>query len=293
MALDVGDGFKTFLTRLEPSAIEMQKATKHKSSVKACLEKNFECYSMIETGSIGNGTGIKRYSDTDYFATIPVKVLTDDSAYFLRKLKTALKETFPSTSGIEVNSPAVVIPFGIYASENLEVTPCNYSGMIDTTVGKFPKYTIPDGSGGWMASSPQAHNKYVDNLNDKLSGKLKPVIKFIKAWKFMQGVPLISFYVELRVAKFMSESIILSYDEAVYKTLLELHRVNLAAIRDPMGISGLISSTKTESQLDTAFSKLNTAVRRAEKAYEARLSGKLDTAFYYWKLLFTDNFPSR
>lgn len=293
MALDVSEGFKTFLSRLEPSQMERHKATKHKSSVKGCLEKNFECYSMVETGSIGNGTGIKRYSDTDYFASIPVKELTSGSAYFLRKLKVALKETFPNTFGIEVNSPAVVIPFGTYASENLEVTPCQYSGMIDTTFGKFPKYMIPDGNGAWMASSPQAHNSYVDNLNDKLRGKLKPVIKFIKAWKFMQGAPLLSFYVELRVAKFMSETIILSYDEAIYKALLELQRVKLAAIRDPMAISGLISSTKTAAQQETALSRLDTALVRAEKAYEARLAGKLDTAFNYWKLLFADNFPSR
>jgi hypothetical protein len=91
----------------------------------------------------------------------------------------------------------------------------------------------------------------------------------------------------------MSESIILSYDEAVFRCLEELGRIELSAIRDPMGISGLIQSSKTTTQQENAVSKINTAIGRAEKAYNARLKGNMDQAFYYWKLLYGDTFPSR
>jgi hypothetical protein len=64
-------------------------------------------------------------------------------------------------------------------------------------------------------------------------------------------------------------------------------------MRDPMGISGLIPSCKTEAQKSTALSKLGTALSRTEKAVEARLKGDLDNAFYYWNLFFNDDFPRR
>lgn len=104
MARDVGEGFKTFLDRLEPLSSESEKATKHRAGVKCCLENNFGCYGFTKTASIGNGTGVRHYSDTDYFASIPVKTLTNNSGYFLRTLKTALQGTFFSTAGINYNT---------------------------------------------------------------------------------------------------------------------------------------------------------------------------------------------
>lgn len=293
MARTVDQGFQLFLSWQEPLASESAKALSHRYSARACLDNNFECYGFTETGSFGNGTGVRHYSDVDYFASIPTKNLTANSANFLRKLKSAFQATFWNTQGIEVNTPAVVIPFGKYASENLEVTPCAYNGMTDTTLGKFPKYQIPDGNGGWMYSSPQAHNAYVKQVDKKLNGKLKPIIKLVKAWKFMNNVPIISFYVELRVTSILSDRAISSYDQALYLVFRELYRLQLAAIQDPMRISGLIPASKSLAQKATALSRLETALTRAEKAYEARQKGKDDLAFHYWSLLFNHKFPAR
>lgn len=294
MAKTVDQGFQIFLNWLEPLASERAKAVSHRDSVKSCLVKNFECYDFRETGSFGNGTGIRHYSDVDYFASIPGKILTENSANFLRKLKSALQSTFWNTQGIEVNSPAVVIPFGKYASEDMEVTPCAYSGMTNTVLGNFPKYEIPDGNGGWMYSSPQAHNAYVKKIDERLGGKLKPLIKFVKAWKFMNNVPVISFYIELRVTSIMSNySLVPSYDEMLYVIFKELHRLQLASMQDPMRISGLIPASKSLAQKTNALSRLETALSRSEKAYVARQKGNLDNAFYYWNLLFSDQFPAR
>lgn len=293
MAKTITEGFQAFYSRLEPLSSEREKAVKHKDSVKSCLANNFQCYSIIETGSFGNGTGVRHYSDTDYFAPIPVGVLSNDSSYFLRKLKGALQNTFWKTSGIEVNSPAVLIPFGQYASENLEVTPCNFRGMSSTPLGNYPKYLIPDGNGGWMAASPQAHNAYVKSVDEKLRGKLKPLVKFVKAWKFMNDVPILSFHLELRITKFLEDSVVFAYDENILNIFSHLNQVQLADMRDPMGISGLISSTQTYAQRSGALSKLNTALTRAEKAYNARVKDKTDDAFYWWNMLYNGNFPAR
>lgn len=293
MAKTITEGFQAFLSRLQPAQHERDKAIKHKGSVKSCLVNNFKCYKFFETGSFGNGTGIRHFSDTDYFGAIPLEILTDNSSNFLRKLKRELQNTFWNTSGIEVNTPAVVIPFGKYASEDIEVTPCNFKGMSDTPVGKFPRFIIPDGYGGWMPASPQAHNAYVKTTDERLRGKLKPLIKFIKAWKFMSDAPIISFYLELRITKFLETAVVFSYDEFIFKILEHLNDKQLADMVDPMGISGRIPACKTDTQKEEALSKLYTALIRAEKAYIARQKGKEEEAFGWLDSLFKNEFPAR
>lgn len=294
MPKSVNEGFTTFISRIQPLNSEHQKAQKHKSSVESCLKNNFDSYSFFETGSFGNGTAVRHYSDTDYFATIPTKKLSQNSGYSLKKVKEALQYTFPRTSGIAVNCPAVAVPFGIYSSETMEITPSYFVGTVETSLGKYAKYGLPNCKNGWMFSSPSAHNAYVNNQNNRFKGnKAKKLIQILKAWKAFNNVPIISFYLELRITKYIETktSIVYSFD---FLTILKhLLKINLAAMRDPMGISGLISATKSVSLQLTAISKLKTAINRAEKALAAEKKGKIDDAYYWWNLIFNKNFPAR
>jgi len=95
-----------------------------------------------------------------------------------------LESTFWRTEGIAVNTPAVKIPFGNYASETLEITPCTFNGLVTTPVGSMGSYDIPNYEGGWMKLRPKAHNAYVKREDERLGNKLKPLIRLIKAWKF-------------------------------------------------------------------------------------------------------------
>jgi Second Messenger Oligonucleotide or Dinucleotide Synthetase domain len=176
MARTLDQGFDTFLSWLVPLSSEHDKAKSHKDSVNSCMVNNFKCSSLFETGSFGNGTGVRHHSDTDYFAVCPSSEFWSESGHTLRRVKEALQNTFWKTEGIEVRSPAVRIPFGSYASETLEVTPATRNGLVSTPVGEKYSYDIPNSDGGWMQSSPGAHNAYVNRENDRLGGKLKPLI---------------------------------------------------------------------------------------------------------------------
>jgi hypothetical protein len=291
MALTVSQGFDTFLTRLAPLTSEHDKAKSHKDSVKGCMENNFKCYDFFETGSFGGGTGIRHHSDTDYFAVCPNDEVWTDSGYTLRKVRDALQNTFPRTPEIGVNTPAVKIPFGQYASETLELTPATFNGLVETPVGSKPSYNIPDFNDGWMKSSPLAHNAYVKREHDRLNSKVKPLIQLIKAWKYYQNVPISSFYLELRVTKYAEGETSIIYDIDVYRVFSHLENIALANLQDPMGISGYVKACKTDAQKETATSKLATAASRSKKAYENR--EKPDDAFYWWNLLYNDLFPAR
>jgi hypothetical protein len=91
MAKSLAEGFDTFLSWLVPSSSEHNKAASHKQSVESCMANNFDCYNFFETGSFGNGTGVRHYSDTDYFAVCASEKLYNDSGYSLRKVKEALQ----------------------------------------------------------------------------------------------------------------------------------------------------------------------------------------------------------
>ena len=189
MAKTVEEGFRIFHGWLTPTGGDTQAAKSHRASIEACLKSNFEITRFFRTGSFGNGTSIYRHSDVDYFASIPTKNLKENSAATLRQVRDALVTRFPNT-GVHVSTPAVVVPFGTDASESTEVVPADY---IKTDKDGNLIYEIADGDGGWMRSSPDAHKSYVDEIDSKLHGKVKPLIRFLKAWKYYRTYPLAPF----------------------------------------------------------------------------------------------------
>jgi len=143
-----------------------------------------------------------------------------------------------------------------------------------------------------MRSSPDAHNAYVLRHHQRLAQKVKPLVRFMKAWKFFRQVPISSFYLELRVTKYAEAESSIVYSIDVKRILRWLYDIDLAAMQDPMGISGYIQPCASAAQLADAKSKLLTAMVRAEKAREAEDAGKISDAFYWWRLLYGDQFPS-
>ncbi len=288
MTKTIDEGFRTFLGRLTPSDSYSEAAKNHRASIEARLKQDFDLLRFFRTGSYGNGASIQGYSDVDYFASIPRKKLNSNSDYTLRLVRDALDNRFPNT-GVKVDTPAVLVPFGKDASESTEVVPADY---IETNKDGHFIYEIADRAGGWMKTSPDAHNAYVAKINDKLGGKVKPLIRFLKAWKCYKNVPILSFYLELRVAKYAEgeKSIVYSID---VKNILKLLWDNqLAAMQDPAGISGYIYPCSTEAKKTDALSKLSTALVRAQKAREAESSEKIKDAFDCWDLLYDNKFPS-
>lgn len=287
MPRTINEGFQDFHKKLTPSESETDAAKQHRASIKQCIESNFGLKRFWRTGSFGNGTSISGHSDVDYMASIPESSLKKNSSDSLSDLRAALATRFPNT-GVRTSCPAVVVPFGTDAKETTEVTPA----FLSEDSGDFNVYGIPDCSGGWMSASPDAHNAYVRSVNQSLSYKAKPLIRFIKAWKYFQSVPISSFYLELRVAKYASAESSIVYSIDIKNIFAHLDVIGLAQIRDPMGISGNISPCKSENDLESAQSKVSTALSRAIKACEAEQNGDIREAFDWWDRLFAYRFPS-
>lgn len=292
MALSIEEGFEKFVATLQPSLSEHAKVISHRDSVKSCLEKNFKCYDFPNTGSFGNGTAVRHYSDTDYFAVCPVEEFWTGSEYTLSKFREALKKTFWNTDNIGVNTPAVAIPFGTYTSETMEVTPAMFNGLIETPHGKKGYYSIPDYSNGWMQSSPTAHNSYVSHHDKRLGGKLKPLIQLVKAWKYYNNAPISSFYLELRTTKYAEGESSIMYDIDLKNVLKFLADNDLPMLQDPMKVSGYVSACSTTAKKDMALTKIKSDATRAISAVKERTSNVYE-AFRIWNVIFCQNFPSR
>lgn len=287
MPRTIDEGFRDFLAKLTPSVTEFEAAKSHRASIETRLKSDFGLRRFVRIGSFGNGTSISGYSDVDYLASLPTDQLSSDSNYSLQKIRKALDDRFPNT-GVRVSCPAVVCPFGTAAAETTEIVPADYV----KESGGYSVYDIADCAGGWMKASPDAHNDYVRTIDNKLGNKVKPLIRFIKAWKYFRAVPISSFYLELRVAKYASGEAAIVYDIDVKNVLCQLRDCGLASMQDPMRVSGYIAPCKTEAMKADALSKLASAATRAEKAREAACRDDISGAFDWWRLLYDDRFPT-
>jgi hypothetical protein len=283
----VDEEFRVFHSRITPSSYESGKASSHKASITSRLERDFDLKALFYSGSVNNGTSISRHSDIDFFARIPSGKLKQNSGSTLREVKESLQDRFKSTH-VYVDAPAVVLDFGSGDWDTADVIPADFIRSED---GKNV-YEIPDGEGGWMTASPSIHTSYVTEENKRLNGKLKPLIRFPKAWTYYRDVPISSFYLELRVTRWTESETLVSYDIDVCSMLRRLDSCALASMVDPKGISGHVRACKTPAAQQDAISKLSTALRRASKAREAANNGNTEDAFWWWDLLFAGKFPS-
>lgn len=279
MPRSIEQGFSDFLAIIKSTVAETSAMVSHRASIKACLENNFGLKRFTRIGSFGNGTNVSGYSDVDYLACLPTTSLKQSSDYSLSLVKEALAARFPTT-GVMVRCPTVLCPFGEYKSQHTEIVVADY---VKDESG-YKVYEIANRSDGWMQICPDAHNAYVDAVDKKHSGQVKPLIRFIKAWKFYRDVPIKSFYLEMRVAKYADGESSILFDIDVKRIMTMLRDNEIAALQDPTGIGGYIYPCSTEAFKQDALSKLNTAATRAEKAREAEAANDTKTAFDWWKL---------
>jgi Second Messenger Oligonucleotide or Dinucleotide Synthetase domain len=286
MAKTAAEGFSTFLSRLTPSKTERDKASKHRASIEIKLNAKFGLHRMFESGSFRHGTGVSGESDVDLFASLKSsRPLRGSSS--LATVRNTLKERFPATP-VYVRSPAVVIDFGS-GYERVEVIPAYALGP----AGEHMKYNIPGVTSDWMQSTPEAHLAYVNESNTKPSkGHAKSMARLIKAWKYYRDVPISSFYLEMRAAAYTRRQSTVVYWMDLYLMLAELQQHGLASMNDPAGTTGRIEPCSSAALKQDAISKLDRAVARAGKAYDAAYNGNLKTAFEQWDLLFAGQFPS-
>jgi hypothetical protein len=285
MAKTIDEAFTALISRLTPTGTETAAAASHRTSIEESLRSNFGMTSFFRSGSFGYGTSVSGYSDVDYFAVIPGARLQQNSAASLEEMRAVLHRRFPNT-GAHVSSPAVVAPFGTMAPEQHEIIPAHY---IRDERG-YRIFGIPDRATGWMIGAPDAHAAFVDVQHKRLSEKVKPLIRLVKAWKYYLKVPIRSFYLEMRAAEYTAHESAIVYRIDMRGALQWLQRSNLNDMPDPTGIAEAFSSGSYSDRL-TSMAALNAAIPHTISALEAETNGRIRDAFGHWDKVFNGQFP--
>jgi hypothetical protein len=290
MPLTVEDAFDQFLPTLTTSQRETQSAASHRASIEARLKADFLLTTMFRTGSFGGGTNVRGYSDVDYFAVIPANKLKQNSSSTLTALAEEMRSRFPLTPNIRVNGPGVQIPFGDEGAERVEIIPVDETG---TTKLGFRSFEMPDELGGWKFSAPESHKAYVDSIDTRLGGKLKPLIRLVKAWKFYRNAAIRSFYLEMRVAALMDSETTILYEIDLKNVLNALWNDQLSDIRDPRfpDDNFVLSACSSASSRTDALSKIGNAATWSDQAMSEKHANRPSAAIARWNLVFADRFP--
>jgi hypothetical protein len=287
MAKTVDEAFDQLHARLTPTGSETEAAKRHRASIQECLADKIGLDAFFRSGSFGNGTSVSGYSDVDYFAEVPRMRVPLSSSEFLARVHRALDARFPYT-GVTIDAPAIVLPFGSAREETTEVVPAE---LLERTWQGHRIYQIANGKGGWTRASPDAHGSYVDEVNDALSKKVKPLIRFVKVWKYYHSVPVSSFYLEMFAAQYAHSEKAIIYAMDVRNVLQRLRATEFADLQDPKGISGSIEAAGSFNDRWAAAARVSEAATWAERARAAEHAGKLSDAFAWWDKVFNGKFP--
>jgi hypothetical protein len=285
MARTIEEGFSTFLNSQTPSTTETAAAASHRASIEACLKSNRGMTNFFRSGSFGFGTSVSGYSDVDYFAVFPAHRLEQSSTISLNAIGGTLRDRFPNT-GVHVDSPAIVVPFGSSPAEKHEIIPAHFIGL---SSAQHNLYGIPDRVGGWTRASPDATAAWVNAVDKKLGGKAKALIRLMKAWKYHCDVPIRSFYLELRTTAYASTESAIIYSIDVRSMLMSLSN-NLNTVAEPETASTVYSCFTHE--LQTVKNKIATALTWTDYARSEEAGGRIGNAFNGWDKVFGGAFPA-
>lgn len=292
--------FGLILKRIEPRAHEQEIYLSHEKTVKRRLETVFQSNKVIRIGSYSRGSAIRYTSDVDLML-----ILKRDEARWggrmmssttvLNHVREQLSERYWQTD-VGRDGQAVVVRFS-GNQHPVDVVPAIYSrhGNItefDGSVKNYPIFQIPNGSGGWIETSPLAHNKYIKDADAASRGKLKRTAKLIKYWRRCRQphIPLNSFHIELLLAK---EGICIgakSYAVCFNNTLVTLAKRACRQLQDPLDLAGLIKASYTEAMREQATDAVLSSAQRSYKAIMAEREGDLKEAVRLWEIVFNHKF---
>ena len=293
-----GSRFAALLAHLQPTTAELTAYAGHRRTLEIRLQQQFGTPAVEVIGSHDRGTAIRSASDMDILVRIPREMAMrggslKSSQTVLQNIRAALTDRYTQTD-IRRDGQAVVVNFA-GGERNVDVVPAVFQRMLDAQQGirRRPLLLIPDGSGNWLYTSPQAHGAFIDAADARSGGKLKYAARLLKFWRHCRTpvIPASSFHFDMLLAAEGAAEGVKSYQVILLEFFDLLRRRGCRALQDPMGISGYIPAAHTDRQQVLLLEAATSACARAYKAVTEEAAGRFDEAAYYWNLIFNDYFP--
>jgi hypothetical protein len=232
--------------------------------------------SMFESGSWTHGTSIGAKSDVDYMAVATGTRPTWPSSA-LAAAKVAVKGSDWKITAVKVSSPVIAVTY--YTPPNFEIAPAWYKER----VRGFDVYHIAGRGDEWVLSAPGVHLAYVNRQNDRLSKKVKPLVRLLKAWKYHVGAPVSSFYLEMRAAEYAAGETSIIYDIDLRRVMNKIVAADARDMTDPEHIVGRIPACASEEKRRLTMTMLRAAVA---SLYDANVAKDAGDRSKYWQAMY-------
>jgi hypothetical protein len=297
--MSISDRFSTLLERIAPSPTEVSDYSTHLRTINGAVEAALSINKTERIGSFTRGTAVRGVSDLDLMVILSSNERkwgrgTTTSTTTLNKVKDALAGRFTSTA-IRNSGNAVVLSFA-GGRRSVDVVPAFYTGPYKgrfTQYQNYPTYSIPDGSGGWLLTSPQIHGVALASEDERSGYKLKRVASLAKYWAAVRAhINLHSFHVEILIASTEISIGPGSYAQVLHQLFRNLASRNGHGIRDPLELSGVIPASSGPAAAERLTAAARTAADHSERALQFESQRNTPEAVHQWKIVFGGNFPS-
>lgn len=279
------DTLEQYIKKLVPPAFDVSLVARRKKEILAALEKGgLSVVSTFEGGSFSHGTAIAGKADVDLMVWVSYSDQTSLPSSTLEKFRSALY-IYTSATKANVSTPTVQLAFA--SPPRFEVVPAFWEK--DTASGVV--YEIPGRRNEWVLSAPKVHKQYVNRENDRLSKKVKPLVRLVKAWRYHVSAPISSFYLEMRTAEYAKGEKSIYYYIDLPAVLRRILLKNLADMNDPSGIVGRIPACSSEANRLLSKKLMLEAVANLELAEAARKAGNRSAYWTAMRRLFGTEFP--
>jgi len=263
------EGFDRYLASRAPTDSHRAEVRRYRERVRDIIAKHHRLMGFFQSGSFQHGTAVMPFSDVDYIARIHFEDRPGSSNTILNNLRDQLKDQLWEAS-VTISRPTVTLNFpGLLPY--YEITPAYLErGTSDET----RVLLIPAPNGGWREAAPQAHNRFVADLDRKHGGDVRNAARLLKAWKYQHCVSISSFYLEMRAAEYGKNNDRVFPLTAIRSVVTTLVNQGLPAMNDPARLVSRISACSSESARASAMTDLRKVKKNIDAAYTAWLGGK-------------------
>lgn len=288
--ITVDYAFRRLLLDIQPSERTNVLMNRHVEQIRTRVSSSFDVAKIALIGSHWKKTAVDRWSDADLLVVLRREEIrrwntSGSSSGILRRVATQLKARYPQTS-VRRDAQAVRVQFAA-SHIAIDVVPAQFHEF-----GTDPSYLIPDGSGGWLVTSPSAQRRLLNRVQGASGGKLLRTVQLLKWWAASRTTTrsVSSLFIETLLIH-VGAPPGLTYGQVITLVLDSLHKHRIPDLADPTELNPAgIRPCSTPIQRAQIERCVADARPRAHKALEAEGKGNHRRAIYYWNLVFNNTF---
>lgn len=288
MATTTVGAFSDFLRRIEPTAAQWDVVKGRKETAASLLVRHFtgSDLPLSRTAMIGSAakrTIIRPVDDVDMMAVFDnldgvYERYRSDSKPFLYRVR----DVFSGAARVTVGARGQAVRLFYQRGGHVDIAP-----VFANAAGGF---LLPSGNGGWVTTDPERCTEWLDGRDRALGGRLRPLVRLLKAWNRAHSSRLRSFHLEtLAASMFTSLGTHQAGNLKVFFANLDQARLHVV---DPAGYSGHLDGYLTPTARFEIATRATVQEGRAASALRAEEDGDHREAIRLWGIVLGPEFPA-